>query len=118
MKTSGGGCARQLVIITLCLGARLWSLAAIPSPEKLLPDDTLLMVTVPDFSKMREIFRASPFTRLWNDPAMKPFREKFVSKWKEEFLKPLERELEIQAEDYSSLPQGQVTFAVIQNGSA
>src|SRR5438270_250468 len=29
---------------------------------------------------------------------------------------PLERELEVKLDDYASLPQGQVTFAVTQNG--
>src|SRR5205823_3443515 len=42
--------------------------------------------------------------------------EKFLSKWNEEFRKPLERELDLNFDDYLSLPQGQVTFAVIPNG--
>src|SRR5689334_10218673 len=32
----------------------------IPSPEKLLPDDTLIMVTAPDFGRVRQILKASP----------------------------------------------------------
>ena len=50
---------------------------AIPSPEKILPEDTLFLVTAPDFSKLREIYKASPQSQLWNDPAMRPFKEKF-----------------------------------------
>ncbi len=88
----------------------------IPAPEKLLPDDTLLVLTAPDFSKVREIFQRSPQGLLWNDPIMKPFRDKLVSKWEEEFVKPLERELNVSFDSYSSLPQGQLTFAVTQNG--
>src|SRR5712672_3592446 len=88
--------------------------AAVPSPEKLLSDDTLLVVTAPDFSKLRETFKSSPQSQLWNDPAMKAFREHFMEKWNEEFVKPLERELDVRLDDYTSLPQGQVTFALTQ----
>jgi hypothetical protein len=48
--------------------------AAIPAPERILPDDTLVMVSVPDYAKLREITRQLPLGQLWNDPAMKPFR--------------------------------------------
>jgi len=74
------------------------------------------MFTAPDFTKLRDIYQKSPHRQLWNDPAMKPFREKLVSKWKEEFVKPLEHDLDIKLDDYTSLPQGQVTFAITQNG--
>ena len=90
--------------------------AAIPSPDKLLPDDTLVVVTVPDFSKVREIYRKSPQRQFWNDPAMKPFRDNFLSKWKEEFVKPLERELNVSFDTYTNLVRGQITFALLQNG--
>jgi len=90
--------------------------AAIPLPEKLLPDDTLFMVTAPDFAKLRAAWDKLPQRQLWNDPAMKPFRENFVNKWNEEFIKPLERDLDIKHEDYTSLFQGQLTLAVTQNG--
>src|SRR2546427_11727916 len=65
--------------------------ASVPAPEKILPDDTLVVFTVPDFGKLRDIYQASPQRQLWNDPAMKPFKEKFVSKWKTEFVRPLEQ---------------------------
>jgi len=90
--------------------------AVIPSAEKLLPDDTLVLLTVPDFSKLKEIYKTAPQSQFWNDPAMKPFKTKFMEKWQEDFVKPLERELKIKFEDYTSLPQGQATFAITQNG--
>src|SRR5256885_1238181 len=48
--------------------------ASIPAPEKLLPDDTLLVVTAPDFSKVRDAFKASTQNQAWSDPALKPFK--------------------------------------------
>src|SRR5262245_46543330 len=73
--------------------------AAIPPAEKILPDDTLVLVSVPDSAKMREIYKKSPQIQFWNDAAMKPFREKFITKFKEELVQPLERDLSIQFKD-------------------
>lgn len=90
--------------------------AAIPPAENLLPADTLLVVTAPDFGKLRDAARQSPQGRLWNDPAMKPFHDRFMASWNEKFIAPLERELGIKFDDYTGLPQGQLTLAVTQNG--
>ncbi len=92
------------------------SAAAVPGPEKLLPDDTLVLLTVPDFSKLRDLGKKLPQVQCWNDPAMKPFREKFAAKWNEECVQPLERELGVKLDDYTGLLQGQLTLAVTQNG--
>jgi hypothetical protein len=93
----------------------LTSGAAIPAPEQLLPDDTLILLTAPDFNKLLQIRQKSPKSQLWNDPAMKPFRDKFLSRWREEVVKPLERELEVSLDSYASLPQGQLTIAVTKS---
>ncbi len=90
--------------------------ADIPPAEKLLPADTLLMLSVPDAAKLRALYEKSPQSKFWNDPALKPFRDKFMTKWNEDFLAPLERDLGVKFADYSSLPQGQVTLALTQNG--
>ncbi len=77
-----------------------------------MPDDTLILLTTPDFAKLRQMSLSSPKGMLWNDPAMKPFRDKFVSSWQEGVIKPLERELNTSLGSYASLPQGQVTLAL------
>lgn len=105
-----------LPIAWLTLVLALVSSAAVPTPDKLLPDDTLAVITAPDFTKLREAWKKLPQGQLWNDPAMKPFRERLVSKWNEEVVKPLERDLGIKFDDYLALLQGQVTLAVLQNG--
>src|ERR1700749_3942691 len=88
----------------------------IPPVEKLLPDDTLLVLTTPDFTKMRDIYHTSPQTQFWNDAAMKPFKEKFLAKMHEDLIQPLEHDLGVDFNDYTNLPQGQITFAITQNG--
>jgi hypothetical protein len=98
------------------IGVAFNATAAIPPVEKLLPDDTLALVTTPDFARMREVYRSSPQTQFWDDPAMKSFKDKFVSKMTEELIQPLERDLGVHFSDYTNLPQGQITLAIIQNG--
>jgi hypothetical protein len=110
-------CKRVSHALALFFGLSLGTytaIAAVPPPEKLLSDDTLLVITAPDFSKLRETLKSSPQSQFWNDPAMKAFREHFMEKWNDEFVKPLERDLDVRLEDYTSLPQGQVTFALTQ----
>jgi len=107
---------RKTFVLALVLSWLVPVLAEVASSEKLLPADTLFIASVPDYAKFRAFASNSPYAQLWRDPAMRPFREKFLSKWTEEFVKPLERELEIQFDDYMQLLQGQVTLAVTLNG--
>lgn len=90
--------------------------AAIPPAENLLPADTLLVLTVPDFSAVRASSQQSPEYLLWNDPAMKPFRDDFTARWDSKVLAPMEQNLGIDVSDYLPLLQGQLTFALTQNG--
>ena len=92
--------------------------AAVLPAEKLLPDDTLVLFTIPDFSRALVIYSNSPQAQFWNDPAMRPFKDKFMNKLKSEFLTPLEHDLGIKFDDYTSLPQGQLTLALIPDGCA
>lgn len=91
--------------------------AAVPAPEKLLPDDTLVVLTSPDSAKLLGAMRKTPHGQLWNDPAMRPFREHYQAKWHSDFLDPLERELGVKFSAYTNLLQGQATFALIQTSA-
>lgn len=116
-RPAGTATARFIAIALFAMAvAAPTGRAAIPPAEKILPPDTLFVVGIPDCAKMREIQTKSPFGQLWNDLAMKPFHDKFVAKFKEEFVAPLERELGVKFDDYASLLQGQFTFAVTQEG--
>ncbi|HXI72568.1 MAG TPA: hypothetical protein VNN22_19675 [Verrucomicrobiae bacterium] len=90
--------------------------AAIPPAENLLPADTLFVVTAPDCKGLRTAMTHSPQFLLWGDPAMKPFHDKFMGKWNEAFVGPLEKDLGLKIADFADLPQGQFTFAITQNG--
>ena len=106
----------KLILLAVTLSACLRASAAVPPPDKLLPNDTLAVMTVPDVNKAMEIYSNAPQTRLWNDPSMQAFRTKFMDKLKSTLITPMEHDLGIHFDDYTGLPQGQLTFAIVQDG--
>jgi hypothetical protein len=91
--------------------------AAIAPAESLLPADTLAFFTVPDTAVLRATAKTSPQMLFWNDPAMKPFHDKFMVTFNERLLTPLTKDLGLKVDDFLALPQGQLTFGVTVNGS-
>ncbi len=53
--------------------------AAAP-PERVLPDSTIFVLKLNDVKNFREAFRGSHYGQLWNDPAMKDFKDDLVQK--------------------------------------
>lgn len=104
----------SLLALALCLG--LTTQAQVLPPEKLLPADTLAVFTMPDYAKVTEAAKSNPFLQFLGDPAMKAFTDKFKTKFTEEIIGPMEKELGIKVADYTDLARGQVTVAVVQNG--
>ncbi len=90
--------------------------AAVPPPAQLFPQDTLLLASVPDWNAAKASFDSGSYGQMWNDAAMRPFREKFQAAFKEQVLGDLEKELGITLADYAPLVQGQVSLALVQNG--
>lgn len=107
----------RLFIAVLLLAGTSLLRAAVPPAENLLPSDTLAFFTVPDFNTLRAASKTSPQMMFWNDASMKPFRDKLVGKFKEQYIAPLEKDLGIKVDDFVSLPQGQLTIGVTVNGS-
>jgi hypothetical protein len=99
-----------LALATLCLRTN----AAVPPAEKLLPKDTILVATVPDWAKAKLFWANAPYAKLLQDPSLKPFEDKFLDKFTNSVIKPIEQNLGIKFSDYQGLAQGQVTFALVQ----
>jgi len=107
---------RPLLVLVLIAGLpRVNAQTAVPPAEKLLPADTLVVLTVPDFAGLRAAGRQSPQMQFWNSDALAPFREKFTTRLATQFFGPLEGNLGLKLADFTNLPQGQLTFAVTQN---
>jgi hypothetical protein len=81
--------------------------------QKLLPKDTVMVVTVPDAPKGLGVLTNSSMGRLWRDPAVKAFKDKFLAKLQTSAVAPLERQLGVHFADYQGLAQGQITFAIV-----
>ena len=113
--TAGFNFMRILCSLSLLFAAVLLP-AAPPPPEKLLPADTLLVLAAPDWSAARKASDKAAFAQLWNDPAMKPFRDKVSSKWKSDIIEPLQREFGVKFADYAGFAQGQITLAITEKG--
>jgi hypothetical protein len=85
--------------------------APVLPPDKLLPADTVAMLTITDYQKAKGDWDKWATVRLWKDEAMKPFREKFYTKLKADLVEPLEREFGVKLSEYKDLFQGQITLA-------
>jgi hypothetical protein len=90
--------------------------AAAPPAERLLPEDTVAVLSAPDLSHLFDVSKDSAMGRLWNDAALAPFREKLLRKLDEEVISKLKQEAGIDLEEYAALLQGQITMAVTLNG--
>src|SRR4051812_45553813 len=66
----------KVPLILTAIFLSLSGFAAVPAPDKLLPSDTFLVFTVPNWSATKKA--SGPMFQLWDDSAMKPFKEKFL----------------------------------------
>jgi len=106
--------AAGLIILAL---HSTWGMAATP-PEKWLPDDTLGFVTARDPGSLRALLEGTTQGMLWQDPALKPFRDKLTEGWQRDFVKPLERELDLEFKTWTAMIKGPVVLALIQGDPA
>lgn len=105
---------RRLLLLLLALGGFFFGAAAdVLPPEKLLPKDTALVVTMPDFGAAWKLLTNSPYGRLWNDAQLKPFRGAFIQNFTTNVITPLERNLDIRLSSFEGLARGQLTLAIL-----
>ncbi len=88
------------------------SAMAVAPPERVLPDSTIFVFKLNDAKKFREAFRGSHYGQLWNDPAMKDFRDDLAQKL-EDVSKQLREKIGLGLGEILELPQGPVTVAVV-----
>jgi hypothetical protein len=86
--------------------------AATP-PERVLPDSTLFLLKVNDVNALREAFRQSQYGQLWNDPALKDFREDLSAKLKDASDK-LKDKIGVTLKELFELPQGSLAISAVR----
>ena len=104
----------KLKLLLPLLLAAFTAVAAPITPRDLLPVNTFAVSTVPNVAAARKALQASPPARLWNDPAMKAFTDKFEAQLEENVLEPLLLFADFDLDEYTELLQGQLTFALTQ----
>ena len=106
---------RHSVWLLVAALAPLWpALAVVPPAEKLLPADTLAVITIPDADKAAAAVKDFSLAQLWNDPAMRPFAYKLETKLRE-LVGQEDKNFSRDWQEFRPLLSGQMTFAVIRN---
>src|ERR1041385_3024926 len=83
---------------------------ATPPAGHLLPADTLVVLSVPDWDKATIYWDSSPYGRLWQEPSMKPFKEHLLERLDSEFNGTLRRQVGMSWTNFAPFLHGQVTF--------
>jgi hypothetical protein len=103
--------------LVAALGLPIQQAQAAAPPERILPDTTVFMLKLNDAKSFREAFRASQYGQLWNDPALKDFREELGHKLAD-FTKNLNESIGVSVSDLLQLPQGTLALAAIAKDPA
>ena len=85
--------------------------AAAP-PERVLPDSTVFFLKVTDVKALREAFTQSQYGQLWNDPAMKDFRDDIAAKLKDT-SNTLKDKIGVTLSELLDIPQGTLAVAAV-----
>ena len=99
------------------LGLPVQQAQAAAPPERILPDTTVFMIKLNDAKAFREAFRASQYGQLWNDPALKDFRDELGQKLADA-TKDLKKRSASAVADLIQLPQGTLAVAGIAKDPA
>ena len=85
--------------------------AAAP-PERMLPETTIFFAKMVDAKAFRKAFDASQYGLLYNDPALKDFREELMKRL-EDAAKPLKEAVGLSVTELIELPQGPLALAAV-----
>ncbi|MFH1882072.1 MAG: hypothetical protein ABIL62_05100 [Planctomycetota bacterium] len=100
-------------LMFLCSSTSVWA-QKLPDTAKLIPPETILLLDVDDFDRLRAQFEKTNFYKLYKDPAMAAFVDDFKTKWREKIRKPDNELLRVIA-DIDTFPRGRVAVAFVLN---
>jgi len=92
------------------------AMAAAP-PERIVPENTILLFKINNAKEFRESFRQSQYGQLWNDPGLKEFKDE-LSQRINEASKSFRERLGISIGEILAIPQGNVGIAAIYREEA
>lgn len=102
-----------VVIISFACAISPAKAVELPPTAKLVPPETVLLVDIDDFSKLRAQFEKNNFYKLYKDPAMAAFVENFKTKLREKAQKLDENNIFRTFYEAGIWPQGRVALALV-----
>ncbi len=87
--------------------------AATP-PERMLPDSTVAFVKLQNAAALREAFGQSQLGQLWNDPAVKVWKDEILARVDSE-SKTLKEKIGVTYRELFELPQGPTAIAFLKH---
>jgi hypothetical protein len=111
-------CTKQhrLLAVLAALSWLTWAsplFAARPTAAKLLPEKTVLMVSVPNVQELAQKFMNTGLGQMAQDPQMKPFLETLYGSMGE-LVETVKDRIGLSLSDIVNLPQGEVTLAMVE----
>ncbi|MHC4328991.1 MAG: DUF3352 domain-containing protein [Planctomycetota bacterium] len=85
----------------------------LPETAKLVPPETVLLVDIGNFSKLKAQFEKTSIYRLYKDPAMKAFVDDVKAKWQEKLNEADDDGFGKIIADAAILPQGKAAIALV-----
>lgn len=96
---------------TLLVALLLSAVAAAQSFDELLPDSTILYISIENVARTKERYEKSPLAALWKDEAMQAFLARPKAKWAE-LMEEMRKDAGVTPSDVIDLLAGQVAIGV------
>ncbi len=106
-------CLCSCALVLLCSFASAKA-GVLPGTAGLIPPETILLVDIEDFSRLKQQFEKTHIYKLYKDPAMTAFVDNFKAKWREK-IREMDNEIATAIVEADVLPQGRVAFALVLN---
>lgn len=102
----------KIIILAVMFVAQV-GFAKLPAAEKMMPEDTFVMFSVENVQQFNESFEKTDVYKLFTDPAMKPFVDKFKNAFED--IKKKTNKFDFMFEGKDVKPQGRSVFGVLFN---
>jgi len=103
-----------VIISIICVSLHAQA-GTLPKTARLLPPETVLLVDIDNFSRLKSQFEKTSSYKLYKDPAMAAFVENVKAKLREKVQKLDENNIFKVLFDAAVLPQGKVAVALVLN---
>jgi hypothetical protein len=100
------------VIFTIICALSASQAKELPKTATLLPPQTILVIEVDDFGKLKAQFEKTDMYKFYKEPAMAPFFDNVRAKWKEQTKEWKEDFIPLSIINTGILPQGRVAIAM------